>query len=62
LGSRVAEPFDLISQLREVAAAERSAEAPEEDQHDGSGPECVSQMEVRAVLIGEREVRRVLPD
>jgi hypothetical protein len=51
------EPVDVCSQLREVPAAERSAEPSEEHQDDRACAGGVREVEAGPVLIGEGEVR-----
>ena len=59
-GADAGESFDVVSQLREMPPAERSAEPPEKDEHDRSRAQRLGQMELVVVLIRERKVRSLL--
>jgi hypothetical protein len=50
------EAVDVCSQLREMPAAERSAEPSEENQHDGTRTSRMGKVKRGPVLIGEGEV------
>ena len=54
------ESFDVVSQLREMPPAERSAKPSEKDEHDRSRAQRLGQLELVVVLISEREVRSLL--
>jgi hypothetical protein len=51
------EPLDVISQLREVPAAERSEEAAQEHEDDRAGANGFGQMKLITVLVAQGEVR-----
>src|SRR5205814_9315836 len=50
------EAFDVVSQLREVPAAERSGEAPQEDEHDRAVGKRLRKTKRVAVGVGQRKV------
>jgi len=52
----------VVTQLREVAAAERSEEPAEEHHYHRAVRQRIGEVELLAVLVGQREVGRPVTD